>query len=461
MQPRSHRSDRNSATELRPSHPALDIRLHLGCGLDYHSGAINTDRYDLTAADLQADALRLPLRRGSVGQIEAQQVAEHLGYAGTLYALAEWRRVLARGGALLLETPDRPAACLAAAGPNPPAPALHWLFGLPWPGYTHRSLFDESELRALAEKAGLAEIEIARIGGVQPALRLSARKGDSAEADLWASLHVGFVAAGVLEPVTAPPHMAHLDALCDRILSAVADLPEEGPEACLQRVLGAAARLSPHAALAAIQVLVAQGQVPEDIARRFLDLARSLAEEAFPARLVAWLRRHPAPPGAQAVRLQRLDDRISHYLAARLFPGEAALQPIRQQFDAETAGLTAADREITFFCAETVTELSRRQTAQGARALARGDLEAAEAQLQAAAAYDADNALALWSRAHLALARGRRLEALEHYAALLELLPGAASALRPELDAVTGRQVETLNRFAGPPFAPDGRIETP
>jgi tetratricopeptide (TPR) repeat protein len=139
------------------------------------------------------------------------------------------------------------------------------------------------------------------------------------------------------------------------------------------------------------------------------------------------------------VRLRRLEDRVSLYLTVRLHPGEVALRPLRREFEAATADLSAADGEITFFCAASVADLARREMVRGVRAFARGRLERAGGHLGAATAYDADNALARWNLARLALARGRRLEALEHYAGLLELLPGAAAALSAEMDAATGR----------------------
>ncbi|MBU0494658.1 MAG: methyltransferase domain-containing protein [Chloroflexi bacterium] len=411
--------------------------LHLGCGLDYRPGAVNIDRHDRTAADVQADALRLPLADGSVTRVEARQLVEHLGYAGTVYALAEWGRVLAPGGTLLIETPDRPAACRAAAESDAPAPALHWLLGLPWPGYQHRTLFDETDLRALTEQAGLTQVAVTRLPptqageGLGEGLRLTATQPHDPLADLRARLHVGWAAAGIIDPLTAPPHLAHLETVCDRVLRAVT----AGDAGLLPVVLGATARHDPCVARVAFQALVAHGFVSPAKTRPYLELVSALADEAFPARLAAWLRANPAPPGVQAVRLRRLHERAGLYLTARLHPDETALHPVRFRFDA--LALTPTDREIDFFCADTMAHLSHREAARGRRALARGDLPTARRHLETAIAYDADNPLPVWELARLAAARP--LEALEHYAALLELLPDAADALRTELDAVTGR----------------------
>jgi hypothetical protein len=362
--------------------------------------------------------------------------------------LAEWARVLTPGGTLVIETPHRSAACLAAAQTNPPATALHWLFGLPWPGYAHRTLFDESDLRAVAEQAGLAQLEITRPDAPQPILRLCAIKPSDALTNLSTRLHTGFVAAGIINPLTAPPYLAHLETIGSRILSAVAALPQDGSEACLAAILGASARYDPRITLVALQVLIAHDLAPAAAVQPHIELARSLISQGLPARMAACLRQSQAPPGTQAVRLRRFADQVSLYLTARLHPQEAALRPVSDWFNSIT--ITPADRQITFFCAETVAILARQETARGIRAFAHNNLAAAQQHLHAAASYDVDNPLPIWNLARLALAENRRLDALGHYAALIELLPEAADALQAEMDAATDRQPKSLAAFLEP-----------
>jgi tetratricopeptide (TPR) repeat protein len=202
--------------------------------------------------------------------------------------------------------------------------------------------------------------------------------------------------------------------------------------------------------VAALQSLIALELVSAAEAEPYLQLARSLAEEAFPVRQAACLRESPVLPGTQTARLRHLDDLVSLYLTARLHPSEATLHPVRERFDALSAALSPADQEITFFCAEAVTELSQRETARGVRAFAQDDLVIARQHFEHAVAYNADNPLPVWNLARLALAEGRRLDALAHYAALLEVLPAAADALREEMDAATERTPGRWQRFAAP-----------
>jgi predicted SAM-dependent methyltransferase len=425
------------------------IVLNLGCGLNYVPGTVNTDRHALTA-DLQADALRLPLPGNSVDRIEAHQLVEHLGHAGTIYALGEWWRVLKDGATISIETPDRQAACRAAAEPGAPAPALHWVFGLPVIGNEHRTLFEQDELRGLVEREGFALVESTRAGMPRPCFRLTACKRTDPLTELRVRLRAGFVTAGIIDPLTAPPHLAHLETICDQVVAAAKDLARGGETSGLAAVLGATARYDPRTTQVAVLVLVDQGFVSPEPAEPYLALAQALIRESFPARLAAYLRQAPPHPGTQSGRLRWLQDQASLYLTSRLYPGEAALHLLRDEFESATAILTPSDEQITVLCAETLANLSHLETARGVRAFARHDYSIVRKHLEAALSYDADNPLPVWNLARLALLEAHRIKALEHYAALLEMLPEIHGILRSEIDAVTGRDPENLDRFLGP-----------
>jgi hypothetical protein len=375
---------------------------------------------------------------------------EHLGYAGTIYAVAEWWRVLKDGGTLLIETPDRRAACRAAAEPDAPAPALHWVFGLPTAGNEHRTLFDEDELRNLIRRQGYTQVEIAWHAIPKPYLRLAARKCTDPLAELRVRLYAGFLAAGIIDPLRAPPHMAHLEAICDQAMATAKGLARGGETSCLAETLGVTARFDPRTTQVAVQALVDQGFLSPEPAATYLTLAQALISESFPARLAAYLRQAPALPGTQASRLRWLHDQASLYLTSRLHPGETALHLLRDKFEAATATLTPSDEQITVLCAETLADLSHLETARGVRAFARQNRRIARKHLEAAASYNADNPLPVWNLARLTLVEGHRLEALEHYAALLEMLPDADGVLRSEMDAATGREPDAIARFLAP-----------
>lgn len=81
--------------------------LNVGCGELKHLGWVNIDSQPWVSPDVVASALDLPYEDGSVARIYMGHVAEHLGYDDELpAALAEARRVLKRGGEILLVGPD-------------------------------------------------------------------------------------------------------------------------------------------------------------------------------------------------------------------------------------------------------------------------------------------------------------------------------------------------------------------
>ena len=81
------------------------MNVELGAGARAREGFYAVD-LDSTHADIVADALHLPFEDGTVDQIRAVDVLEHISYRNTHLALAEWARVLRPNGALYVQVPD-------------------------------------------------------------------------------------------------------------------------------------------------------------------------------------------------------------------------------------------------------------------------------------------------------------------------------------------------------------------
>lgn len=83
------------------------VKLNLGCGHRKIEGYVGVDANAKTSAcDLACDLRTLPHEDGSVEEIIAVHVIEHFYLWEVQPLLAEWRRVLAPGGKLILEQPD-------------------------------------------------------------------------------------------------------------------------------------------------------------------------------------------------------------------------------------------------------------------------------------------------------------------------------------------------------------------
>lgn len=415
-----------------------DLRLHLGCGLVHRPGWVNIDLFQAAAVDIRADAGLLPFADGSAAAVDARQLIEHLGYVGAVYALYEWGRVLAPGGELSIETPDRDRVLAAAAAPDTAGRGLPWLFGDERRGLGHRYLFSPAELAGLAARAGFdaVAVELFDASPTRPALRMTARQmTDTPARQFSARFHRGLVIAGVVDPRDAPQHLAALEEVCGQ----ASGLMHTPAAEALAQLLGLTVRYSPVVAACALDALPASLAWPAEALAPVQALIAALATEQFPARLACRWRSLGVLPGTAGAAWAGLEREISLYLAARLHPG-SALDAVRAAFDAATAGVTPEDRAVTFFSREALADHARALTARGVRAFARGDLAAAERAFTFGLGYDPDALWSRWNLARLHMAQARRLGALAAYEALQVDLPaGLRPAFERELDAVTGR----------------------
>ncbi len=96
------------------------VKLHLGCCKERHEGYINIDCMKTPATDLVCDIRQLPYENDTIDEIESYHVFEHFPvclhaavskdygekYALLITILKEWKRVLKKGGLLIIEMPD-------------------------------------------------------------------------------------------------------------------------------------------------------------------------------------------------------------------------------------------------------------------------------------------------------------------------------------------------------------------
>ena len=103
----------DATRRARSLHWDTPLRMNLGCGPNPRAGWLNVDL--VPGADLTLDIRRpLPFPDASCAEIYAEHVLEHLAYPGEVeQVLADWFRVLARGGTVSLGVPDTESALRA------------------------------------------------------------------------------------------------------------------------------------------------------------------------------------------------------------------------------------------------------------------------------------------------------------------------------------------------------------
>lgn len=159
-------------------------------------------------------AYPLDLPDGSVAEIYASHVLEHLSHRLTLAALQDWLRALTPGGRLRVAVPDFDKIIEAHIVRDPKANVEGWLMGGQTDGNDcHRAIFTAARLRDILQAAGFVDIEpwaaeIKDCASLPVSLNLSARKPAAAAAPapaatprreyraaaVWTTPRLGFMA---------------------------------------------------------------------------------------------------------------------------------------------------------------------------------------------------------------------------------------------------------------------------
>lgn len=164
--------------------PTAPVRLNLGCGDKILEGFVNVDlagNWSGRPPDVVADITqRLPFDDGSVDEVHAYHVLEHLDRWKAPDCLRDWVRVLRPGGRLILEMP-----CLdkilglyqhfhKRGEPAPSRLTLWGLYGDPNyrnPAMMHRWCYSANELATLLEQ----EVGLVRVVQEEPKTHIAIR----------------------------------------------------------------------------------------------------------------------------------------------------------------------------------------------------------------------------------------------------------------------------------------------
>lgn len=135
------------------------VRLNLGSGRHYFPNAVNVD-FD-ERADIVGPVDSLPaFQDESVNEIYAIHLFEHLNRAELNKPLSEWKRVLKKGGKLVLEMPcmDK-IAQMIVNGEDDARKTLFGIFGdirEPSPYMRHQWCYTVKEIKLILEECGFA-----------------------------------------------------------------------------------------------------------------------------------------------------------------------------------------------------------------------------------------------------------------------------------------------------------------
>lgn len=139
-------------------------KLHLGCGAKELPGYVHVDIKEHPHVEHRADItddLTHLFPAGSVTEIYACHVLEHIGRQDVVTTLLNWRKLLSVGGTLRLAVPDFEA--VVSVYQHDPASLHRSLLGLLHGGQRdewdyHVMSYDFDRLRALLEQVGFTEV---------------------------------------------------------------------------------------------------------------------------------------------------------------------------------------------------------------------------------------------------------------------------------------------------------------
>ena len=136
------------------------MKLHIGCGKKYLPGYTHIDVIDYEHVDFVCDARRLPMiMNGTVSEIYACHILEHVERNEVGNVLQEWNRVLRPGGMLRIAVPDFEAIVEEYVEKRD----LKCFQGLLYGGQTydynfHHVAFDFEMIKKLLESGGFSEV---------------------------------------------------------------------------------------------------------------------------------------------------------------------------------------------------------------------------------------------------------------------------------------------------------------
>lgn len=138
------------------------LKLHIGCGDKHWPGFQNCDMN--SDADIMTDCRKLPFDADYAEELHSIHFVEHVHRLEVDNMLADWHRVLKRGGKLVIEVPCmNKIAQNIVNGEKNLRMTLLGIFGDPRddrPGMMHGWCYTSQELTEIVRQAGFDKVEV-------------------------------------------------------------------------------------------------------------------------------------------------------------------------------------------------------------------------------------------------------------------------------------------------------------
>ena len=392
------------------------MRIHVGCGPVYKKGYVNIDAFDSTVADSIMSAYRLEFPDDSASRVECIHTIEHLGAAKSIYALAEFFRVLKPGGVLLLETPDIEAAFanFLKKGEAQRKLLMNWIYGLDSPGMGHRYCFPKELLNRMLKEAGFIDIQLKRFAtkSVQPTLRVKCRTPESCVAhQIISRVRRSLVDNGLVD-LNDQVNALDCETLIQSLASLTHQLCAKWDELVLRQMIMESAVQNPRMGLAFIEQLESKVSESPSRVKRYGRILEMLGSLDFPAILLHLLMQIPLQVGTQNQTYLTVRN-MGLAIIKKLLAGPEE-QAVLKELQRTREGLSD-DKILSHFSEEGVKRLAEQSFAYGAKSFANHELTEAVHSFEEAFSLDRDGLLITWNLARLKAVEGKGDASQKYY----------------------------------------------
>lgn len=418
------------------------MRLNLGCGKHYKNGFINIDAYDNTVADAIMPVEDLAFPSNTINAIEAHQLIEHLGYLHTIYALAEWFRVLKPGGSLLIETPDIQSTIqqYLDGDHDIKKETLTWLYGSGSLGMQHRLCFPEVLIKTLLKNAGFTKITTSFFikEKNRPVMRIYCKKQQNATP-------FQIIAQG--RKILVKQHRIAFEEstlaleqekLLDVFLQKLQQYQKQHNEKILEKLIVDGCIQSTSITQVLLQECFRQMNVSNQTKRKYSGCVRFLSSLHFSGLLVSFLRETDSGAGTQKKTIQIVTE-FGIQCIQKLLSHSKETDRVKKVL-AELSQRSSYNKNW-FFSESYLEYLAADQCYKAIKYFLKKDFTHASDALQEAIRFDKNHLLYYWNLARIFMLRKKYYEARQCYQDVLTLICLSDAPSKKELEMAVSREL--------------------
>jgi len=417
------------------------MRLNLGCGKHYKNRFINIDAYDNTIADTIMPVEDLAFPSNTIDAIEADQLIEHLGYIHTIYALAEWFRVLKPGGSLLIETPDIQSTMkqYLDGDHDIKKETLTWLYGIESPGMQHRLCFPELLLKNLLKNTGFIRITTSFFTPEKnhPVMRISCKKQNATPFQIVAQCRKILVQKHLIAFENSILALEQ-EKLLDVFLRKLQQYQKKNNEKILEKLVIDGCVQSPPMTRVLLDECFRQMNISNQTKEKYTACVRFLSSLHFSDILVSLLRKTDPRAGTQKKTIQTVTE-FGKQCIQKLLSNSKETDKVKKTL----TGLSqqSSCNKNLFFSGPYLEYLAADRCYKAIKYFLKKDFAHASVAFQEAIRFDRNHLLYYWNLGRVFMLRKNYPEAKKCYRNVLALIRLSDSPSKKKLEAALNMEL--------------------